>query len=344
MRTTSALALVLLLTSLTTSAAAQDKKECPAALQKPCAALKQRVEFACFRSPSDDLAREDMRADFEAQLDALVAIDAEVSSKQLVAQCVAQCGVAPASENSCWSDIAAQHNLSRYDAKYDKELHTCMAEHWVKPCGKKLTEAKALWSEYANFVVDQELPLTLDTVKSVGKSTPDAAYNMATNVVARLDDIKKKNQNPALQASVPNLDKRRAEFAKQAAEHKARFDAIIAKNTCPAGKVKNPSLQKTYRAQVEDFYSKPAEGEPPRKVYSVEIQGKANKTYDRWQKTSFETTPLSACVEIVDPKGSRCYIWSLSIQRKKIDGQQWSSWDTVLVGERKQMMCEKLKK
>lgn len=340
MRQLITLGLLLSLTALSSNAAAQDA--CPANLKEPCAGLQQRVEAACFRSLDSDLAREDMRASFERQLEALIAVDAE-ATRERVAACVSQCGVAPASEGSCKADLRSKHGLSSYDKKHDKELHACMAEHWIKPCGKKLNEAKFLWNEYANFVVDQEMPLKLETIRSVGKSTPDAAYNLARTSLERLDDIKLKNQNKAIQANIPNLDARRAELEEAASEHKARFDAIIAKNTCPKGKVKDAAFLKRSRARVEEFYSKPGEGEPPRKVHVVELQGKPNKTYDRWKKTSYETTPLSACVELVDPKAPTCYIWSLSIQRKKLDGQQWSDWDTILVGERKQMMCEKLR-
>jgi hypothetical protein len=340
MRQLITLSLLLSLTALAASASAQDA--CPADLKEPCAALQERVEAACFRSLDSDLAREDMRASFERQLDALIVVDAQ-ATRERVAACVSQCGVGSSSESSCKTDLRNKHGLSSYDKKHDKELHACMAEHWIKPCGKKLGEAKSLWNEYANFVVDQEMPLKLETIRAVGKSTPDVAYNMARESLARLDDIKLKNQNKAIQANIPNLDARRAELDKAANEHKARFEAIIAKNACPKGKVKDAAMLKTSRARVEEFYSKPGEGEPPRKVYSVELQGKANKTYDRWKKTSYETTPLSACVEIVDPKAPTCYIWSLSIQRKKLDGQQWSAWDTILVGERKQMMCDKLR-
>lgn len=331
-----------LIAPLSAAYAQEETTTCTAQLKEPCAKLKANVESACDALPID-LNSEQSRADFHKALGALLALESDASVKQQVPACVAKCEVAKSKENSCWSTIANKHNLTRYEDKYEGELNTCMAEQWLKSCTRSLERAKTMWAEYANFIIDQESPLKLETLKSIAKTSPDTAAMLSSELVALLDDIKEKNKNPALSAKLPKLDERREQASKAATTYQAAFEAKIAKQSCPKGKINNPASLKVYRAKVEDFYSKPAPGEPPRKVYEVQIQGKASSRYERFEKTTYETTPLSACVEIQDPRASRCYVWDLSIQRKKIDGQAWSAWDTVLVGERKAMLCKKLR-
>lgn len=338
-----ALAVALLLSVLTPLAASAQERVCPANLKAPCDALRARVEGSCHNGVPGDLNTEEKRAAFHKALDGLLTLQGDANTKTQAASCIAACDVAPASERSCWSTVANKHMATRYEPKYEAELRACTVDHWLASCDRELTRAKGMWAEYVKFIVEQDAPVKLQTMTSIARTTPDTAYMLASDLVALLDDIKKKNQHPSLRADLGKLDARRAEAAKASASYKGKYEAAIARTRCPAGKVNDPGRLKLYRAQIDAFYAKTPASEPQRKVHNVQIQGKASSRYDRFEKTTFETVPLSACVELLDPRGARCYVWSLSIQRKKRDGQPWGGWDTVLVGARAAMQCQKLR-
>lgn len=213
-------------------------------------------------------------------------------------------------------------------------------QYWGKNKTKQIAET---WADYVKTLSEDGLQFET-LINSFTKSKDfGRAAEFVQAEITQIEEARELNKMEGLRADFTAVEKREAALKKRVGPLLEQHRRQLASVKCPAGKVKNAALQKTYRARVEEFYSKPAEGEPPRKVYSVELQGKSSSRYDRWNKTTFETTPLTACVEIQDPRASRCYVWSLSIQRKKLDGQAWQPWDTVLVGERNQMLCEKLK-
>lgn len=212
-------------------------------------------------------------------------------------------------------------------------------QYWGKNKTKQIAET---WTDYIKTLSEDGVQFEA-LIKSFTKSKE---YGRAAEFVQaeleQIEEARELNKLEGLRADFGAVEQREAALKKRVGPLLEQHRRQLASVKCPSGKVKNAGLQKTYRARVEEFYSKPAQGEPPRKVHAVEIQGKASQRYDRWNKTTFETTPLTACVEIQDPRASRCYVWSLSIQRKKLDGQAWQEWDTVLVGERQQLLCEKL--
>ena len=117
----------------------------------------------------------------------------------------------------------------------------------------------------------------------------------------------------------------------------AAHEEEIASVRCPKKGKKNARHFKTVKAH---FLADP---EFAKTLKSLRVTGKSSSKFDYGKQTTFETLPLTICVQDDKPETPKCYVWDTSVQRSKVKGGKWSRWDTVLVGGREEMLCKNLK-
>jgi hypothetical protein len=211
-------------------------------------------------------------------------------------------------------------------------------EGWERACASRKEQIASQWGDHMKWTGEASEQLQSYITFARERGMLDQAISRIDDELAVIDRTRELNAMPGLGHDTAAIDARSSALSAQRAELRAAREEQLAAVRCPRKGKKNARHFETVKAF---FLEDP---EHAKTLKSLRVTGRSGTRYERWKRTTFETLPLTTCVRDDTPAtGPRCYVWEMSVQRSRVDGQKWSAWDTVLVGSQKEMLCANLK-
>lgn len=210
---------------------------------------------------------------------------------------------------------------------------------WERTCTERRASIAEEWSDFIATSAEESFQFQSYLKNAADNQRYPQALHSMDERITQLESVRTIGTDLAFEADLSALDQRISALRAQREDLERRYHKLIAGVRCPTKGRANAR----HLATVSAFFEK----DPAylKHVHLLRVTGKSGKRYDRSRHTTYETLPLSVCVEDPTPEGGpRCYVWQMSVQRSRVDGDTWSGWDTVLVGSQKEMLCKNLKR